>query len=393
LVISQIAEIGLFSENRRRECYFQRMLKVADLLKTGSSTLEDFAAKRLQTVLGEIPFLRPGAPSKERSSGSRVADFTLPVEVRSQSWTLVCEVKNSGQPRFVREGAFQLRKYLQSLSSPQAYGIFIAPYLSEESTALLREESLGYLDFAGNCFLSFDGVFVERSGSPHTPERRRELRGVFAPKASRVLRVLFTDANRSWRVTELAERAAVSLGQVSNVRRALLDREWASTDSQGLRLRKPGTILDAWSSAYTPKLAAELDYYTLLHGKELNSAINAAFASLPQGAHLLLASFSAAQWLAPFARSAGTYFYANQLGMEALTEHLKLERASRGTNISVAVPKDDAVFIDSEEPVPGFRCTGLLQTYLDLARAGDRGREAAEHLRKTRLEPQWSMHP
>jgi hypothetical protein len=219
------------------------------------------------------------------------------------------------------------------------------------------------------------------------------LREIFAPKASRVLRVLFTDANRSWRVTELAAHAAVSLGQVSNVRRALVDREWASTDSQGLRLRKPGTILDAWRSAYAPKLAAEQDYYTLLHGKELTGAIKLAFAAVPHDAHLALASFSAAQWLAPFARSAGTYFYADPLGMEVLIEHLKLERASRGTNTSVAVPKDDAVYIDSGEPTPGFRCTGVLQTYLDLSRAGDRGREAAEHLRKTQLEPQWLMRP
>lgn len=369
------------------------MLKIANSLKSGPSNLEHLAAERLKAVLGAVPFLRPGKPSTEQFSGSQSPDFTLPIEVRGQSWTLVCEVKNVGQPRFVREGAFQLRKYLQSLSSHQAYGIFIAPYLSEESVALLREESLGYLDFAGNCFLSFDSIFVERSGSPHTPERRRELREIFAPKASRVLRILFTDANRSWRVTELAERAAVSLGQVSNVRRALLDREWAATDSQGLKLRKPGTILDAWSSAYSPRLAAEKDYYTILHGKELNSAIKAAFASLPQDAHLVLASFSAAQWLAPFARSAGTYFYADEVGMAALSEHLKLERASQGANVSVAVPKDDAVFTDSCEPAPGYRCTGLLQTYLDLSRAGDRGREAGDHLRKTRLEPQWPMHP
>lgn len=369
------------------------MLKAANSLKSDSSNLEHLAAQHLQAVLGGVPFLRPGKPSLEHPSGARVADFILPIEVRGQPWSLVCEVKNVGQPRFVREGAFQLRKYLQSLSSPQAYGVFIAPYLSEESAALLREESLGYLDFAGNCFLSFDGVFVERSGLPHTPERRRELREIFAPKASRVLRVLFTDANRSWRVTQLAERAAVSLGQVSNVRRALLDREWASSDSQGLKLRTPGTILDAWSSAYSPKHAAEQDYYTLLHGKELNSAIHAAFAALPQDAHLLLASFSAAQWLAPFARSAGTHFYADELGRAALSEHLKLERVSRGTNVSVTLPKDDAVFIDSCEPAPGFQCTGLLQTYLDLSRAGDRGREAADHLRKTRLEPQWSMRP
>jgi Transcriptional regulator, AbiEi antitoxin, Type IV TA system len=377
-------------ESGQEKCYFQRMLKSSNLVKPDSSNLDQLAAERLQTILGGVPFLRPGKPLMQQSSGSSVPDLTLPVEVRGQSWTLVCEVKNTGQPRFVREGAFQLRKYLQALSSHHAYGIFIAPYLSEESAALLREESFGYLDFAGNCFLSFDGVFVERSGSSHTPERRRELREIFAPKASRVLRVLFADPNRSWRVTELAERAAVSLGQVSNVRRALLDREWASTDSQGLRLRKPGTILDAWSSAYAPRLVDKKEYYTLFHGKELNGAIKGSFASLPEGAHLVLASFSAAQWLAPFARSAGTHLYADEIGMAALREHLKLEPASRGANISVAVPKDDDVFIDSAEPAPGLRCTGLLQTYLDLSRAGDRGREAADHLRKTLLEPQWS---
>jgi Transcriptional regulator, AbiEi antitoxin, Type IV TA system len=369
------------------------MLKAVNIVKADSPRLELLAVERLQTVLGGIPFLRPGKPSTQQTTSSSGADLTIPVEVRGQSWTLVCEVKKTGQPRFVREGAFQLRKYLQALSSHHAYGIFIAPYLSDESAALLREESLGYLDFAGNCFLSFDGVFVERSGSPRTPERRRELREIFAPKASRVLRILFTDPRRSWRVTELAERAAVSLGQVSNVRRALVDREWASTDAQGLRLRKPETMLDAWRSAYVPRLAEAKDYYTLLHGKELNRAIEGAFAALPEGAHLLLSSFSAAQWLSPFARSAGTNFYADKIGMQALSEHLKLERAARGTNVSVAVPKDDGVFIDSCEPAPGLWCTGALQTYLDLSQSGDRGREAADHLRKTLLDPRWSIRP
>lgn len=123
----------------------------------------------------------------------------------------------------------------------------------------------------------------------------------------------------------------------------------------------------------------------------MNSAVAAAFAALPEAGHLTLASFSAAQWLAPFARTAETHFYADKSGTEALRGYLKLERASRGANVSVAIPKDDGVFIDSYEPAPGIRCTGALQTYLDLSQAGDRGREAADHLRKTRLEPQWSI--
>lgn len=40
------------------------------------------------------------------------------------------------------------------------------------------------------------------------------------------------------------------------------------------------------------------------------------------------------------------------------------------------------------EPAPGIICTSAVQTYLDLAQAGERGGEAAKHLRLERLD--WS---
>jgi hypothetical protein len=43
------------------------------------------------------------------------------------------------------------------------------------------------------------------------------------------------------------------------------------------------------------------------------------------------------------------------------------------------------VFRDTVEPAQGVICTSPVQTYLDLAIAGERGREAAEHLRHERL--------
>ena len=48
-------------------------------------------------------------------------------------------------------------------------------------------------------------------------------------------------------MAELADKAQVSLGQVSNVRRALIDREWATAEAgEGLRLTQPDALLDAW---------------------------------------------------------------------------------------------------------------------------------------------------
>src|ERR1039457_4821719 len=180
---------------------------------TGSD-LEKVAQDRLLEVLGGIPFITLVAPKAETATPNRV-DFTVEFDAAREPWTLVCEVKALGQPRHVREAVYQLRRHLTFMPNRRAYGVFIAPYLSEESIAMLREESLGYLDLAGNCFLSFDSVFIERRGAPNPSVRRRALRELFAPKASRILRILLKDPARPWRVTDLGQSAGVSVGQVS----------------------------------------------------------------------------------------------------------------------------------------------------------------------------------
>jgi hypothetical protein len=103
----------------------------------------------------------------------------------------------------------------------------------------------------------------------------------------------------------------------------------------------------------------------------------------------VLSSFSAARWLAPYARVAGEFLYADAGGEEILTQHLKLEPAARGENVTIDRPRDQGVFLENPEPKPGLRCTGLVQTFLDLAAAGERGAEAADHLRQQKITPLW----
>jgi hypothetical protein len=67
------------------------------------------------------------------------------------------------------------------------------------------------------------------------------------------------------------------------------------------------------------------------------------------------------------------------------TRALKLSSVSKGENVVVTQLKDSGVFRDTVEPAPGAICTSPVQTYLDLAAAGERGREAADHLRNERL--------
>jgi hypothetical protein len=368
------------------------MLKSSYPSHLSEQDLANKAEEHLRQVLTEVPFLTL-ASSVSNADAPAGAAFTVQLDTAGDRWLLVCEVKRLSQPRQVRAAAYNLRHHLLSLPNNKAYGILIAPYLSEESIAVLRKESLGYLDFAGNCFLSFGSVFIERRGAPNPVIRRRGLREIFAPKASRVLRILLQDPNQPWRVIDLAKSAGVSLGQVSNVRRALLNREWAYVDAGGLQVKDPSVVLDAWRTEYKPPVAEEKRYYTLLHSEALDSALRHAFAAADADQHLLLASFSAARWLAPFARAPGHFLYADVVGEERLKNVLQLDTVDRGANVTVIRPKDNSVFIGRKQVANGLWSTSPLQTYLDLWSAGERGQEAAEHLRRQTLDTAWRALP
>ncbi len=200
-----------------------------------------------------------------------------------------------------------------------------------------------------------------------------------------MLRVLLRDPRRAWRVQELAEAAGVSLGQISNVRTALRDREWAHVTSDGMNLAEPGALLDAWRDAYVPPAGKREGFYSVLHGGAFEEAVRGlSRQSAPTGL-VALASFSAAQWFAPYGRTGMQYFYVDEAGLERLRSTLKLSSAAKGENVSVTVLQDAGLFQDVVEPAPGIICTSPVQTYLDLAVAGERGREAAEHLRREKL--------
>jgi hypothetical protein len=357
------------------------MLKRTKAMKA----LEGDAAQALRGLLEQVPVLKVvGIEQEYAGSDHRKVDIVAHVDVSGQRHLLVCEVKSSGQPRHVRMAVLQLRNYLVH-HEQQATPVLIAPYLSPEAQALCREESVGYLDLEGNARLQFDSVFIERTVASKPAAERREFKSLFKPKSARVLRVMLVDPGKAWRVTELAQSAEVSLGHVSNVRTGLLDREWAKVSDDGLFLSDPDALLEAWREAYEPPAGKRMSFYTTLHGGAFEEAARRVLGSASSTRHAAFASFSAAHWLAPFARTGTQYLYADEACVDSLRAGLRLTSASKGENVVVTVLKDPGLLQDTVEPAPGAVCTSPLQTYLDLSVAGERGREAADHLRREKL--------
>ena len=301
---------------------------------------------------------------------------------------LVIEVKAHGAPRFVRSAVYELESYVARIRQSPAHGaeqvvpMLVSPYLSPESQAICRDHDIAYLDLEGNARLVFDGVYIERSVPSRPKAETRALRSIFTPKAAAILRALLREPDRPWLVTDLAANANASLGHVSNVCKALLEREWVDRRHDGIVLTQPNALMRTWRENYRRPRGDRFDAYTHLHGPQFDELARTALNPRPGPPRAVYALASAAQWIAPFSRDATRSFYADEAGARILRETLDVRPANMGPNVGVHIITDDSIFDDATEPLPGLFCTSPIVTYLDLWCGNDREREAADHLAK-----------
>jgi hypothetical protein len=322
-------------------------------------------------------------------------DGTADFNIDGQLHRIVVECKSSGQPRFVRDAIFQLGRYIINTHG-LTRGMFVAPFISPAAREMLAEANIGWLDLAGNTRIVFPRLHLEINKADRDPfATRREQRSLFFPKSARLLKILLHDPHRSWKVVDLAAKADVSVGQVSNVRRALIEREWALAEpGEGFRLTEPEALLDSWRDDGLHPPSVVRRGYTTKHGRSLDAAMEAVFADphLKGDTHVLLASHSVARRAAPYARVAGEYVYASPAGIVLLTRHLDIVPTDKGENITIFRPSDEVLWQETMDLGSPLRGTGPIQTYLDLLTTGERGREAAEHWRRERISPMLSAH-
>ena len=51
------------------------------------------------------------------------------------------------------------------------YWIFAAPFISVKTGQMLRGANIGFIDFAGNCYISFDGIHIQKEGKKNPGPR------------------------------------------------------------------------------------------------------------------------------------------------------------------------------------------------------------------------------
>lgn len=317
-------------------------------------------------------------------------DFITRVNVRGIRKTLLGKVKTLGQPRYLRQAITELLE--SGVANDQTHFIIAAPYVSQQGLEICQHHRVGCVDLAGNCYLEFDGVYIERIVSRENPTPdRRSIKNLFTPIASRIVRVLLEQPDRNWKLKQLADATGASIGQTYNVSEKLISAGLAHKNGRGpLALIAPTELLDLWRQEYTVAAlnqiqsfyAAEVDSKKLIDqigvvGRKLGSRY--AF-TLQAGLALRYPELVEAK--DKLLSQSGIHIYIEGHA-KSWAMGLGLQPVEFGGNVHLLQPYDPGVFY---RPTPaGEAVVGKIQLYLDLSNDRVRGQAPAKQLREKEI--------
>ena len=235
-----------------------------------------------------------------------------------------------------------------------------------------------------NCFIRFEDLYLEKIVDRNPYPRRGRPPSLITPISSRVLRALLEEPERLWSVSELAQVATVSLGQVSNVTHRLLQEEYLVRSDRRLLLAHPAGLLELWREQYGRGAQIRLAKYSFEHDPE-QLMTRIAEAAGKRRWDYALTSFAAASLIAPYVRGIGVVeWYVRANDVDGWIETLGLRPVEAGANTILAIPHDPGVLY-RRQSIRGLTVVGNVQLYLDLYIESSRGQEQAEFLRKTSM--------
>jgi len=301
-------------------------------------------------------------------------DLVVTIEFGDQLMDLLILIGSSGEPRILKSEIMDLMGVREN-----GYLVYMAPYISKNSRVIIMDNNIGFIDFSGNAYLSFDNVLISKTGFENKFKEKRMLKKIFSKRSTRIIRKLLSNYQKEWITTELAEEAQVSSGFVSMMVQNLaeegyIERKWGS-----IKLIKPGELLDKWAEKYRFNRQAVIGYYCPYKEKE---DIFERLKDLDNGKYALTMG-AAASVIAPHVRSTDVYIYS--MDNSSLIERLNLTPVEFGGNLYLTTPADIGIFFDKQF-IDGISIVSNIQLYLDLFNNPARGREQAEFLRENVME-------
>lgn len=352
--------------------------------KVKMAATDEAAEQKLWDCLNEVPFLRGFKVEQRLINEPGKPEIVAKVKIDDREKTILAEVIPNGQPRSVREAIAKIGGYLQTYA--EGYGVVLAPSITQESARICRQEGVGYLDSAGNCFLSFDFVFLSKNGRSDSAAKKKLSRSWYSPRAERVVRTLLLHPHRCWRIPELANAAMVKPNQALQIKDLLTRRRWLENGREGFSLIEPDLLLDEWTKNYVQGRSCERRFKSDKSVLEIELAL--AGVCQEQIIPYALMGFSAAMRYDPLLNHKRVSAYVLSDLNKVITALELTPDADRG-NVSLWLPYDEGVLHGAQEFL-SVKVTPPVQTYVDLMASDGRGEKTAHLIWETCIKQKWT---
>ena len=242
-----------------------------------------------------------------------------------------------------------------------------------------KAAGVSYLDLRGRGRVIAPGLVYVAEQFPDLGGMVSSKSSPFAPKASRVVRVLLSNVGLPWRLSDVAALADLNPGNVHRALSALVDQGLVERDEDAYVVADPGSLLEAWAEQLQPSR----DRVRLPVEGELRPFV----ADLVErfAGHAVVSGELAAENHAPYlpAESAVVHVLSADRFAEVdqQRDRYPLVPAAGPASGQVLVDLPDAGVGDFRVVKDGLPLASPQQVYVDLARDRGRGRDAAEHLR------------
>lgn len=278
-------------------------------------------------------------------------------------------------------------------------GLVVAAAIPTKEREAMERAGLSWCDGRGALHLTWPGglVHIDRTARKGSTRATGEpgAHGL-GPASIRAIQVLLEHDRTEWTVGQLAQAAAISTGQAHNVLRVLDENRLVVRSGRGPQQR---TIIDDRRAALDwlatidrarrrPKAATTYLYARSDQELPCKFAAAANDAGLPYA----ITSAAATTLLGAPALSRVVVVKVRVGGLDAPDalarlglEHLDAEDAGRGANLELWTDTGELGIFNAQD-VDGIKVAPNIRVWLDLAREGGRGQDAAQVFREQIVE-------
>lgn len=269
-------------------------------------------------------------------------------------------------------------KMIEKKNHDAGASILISPYISDRTAQICEKNGMGYFDYAGNCWFVGHSIYLSEKGNKNPQPRQCNAVSIFERSSvisSLILRELFADINKVWKLKHLSEKVGCSIGQVSKVMGFLIRNVWAVKTAEGYVVLEPALILEEWSRAYGKKEIISYPCYSLDNPSVLERKLQKL--KRDTGIESYLTGFSGGVRYAPVVRYNKVHVYMAPEDIQEAVRYLGVKEVDSGANMIIFPIENDSYIKDCRN-IAGDIVVSPLQICLDSRQLKGRGEELAE---------------